>query len=287
MAAIPPLAPEKLFEIAGVPITNTMVNSWLALGVFFVLGLIIRVAYMRQGTALTAPRGIINFFERLVELMLGYMDQVTGDRKRSVKFIPIIGTFFLFILTANWMGLLPGTGSIGVWGVHEGHTMLIPLFRPANTDLNMTVAMAVVAVVGSHVLGALAIGFWSYAGRFIKIVPIWQAIKHFNVIALLVAIVEFFVGILEIFSEVAKMVSLSLRLYGNIFAGEVLLTVIASLVAFFIPLPFMTLEIIVGLVQATVFSMLTLVYLNLATTDAHGHGASPHAEVNEQAVPSV
>lgn len=272
MANIPPLGPEKIFEIASFSVTNTMINAWVSLALFLILGFFLRFVWIKKQTQRGAPLGPLNFVEHLVEIMLDYMDQVTNDRHRSLKFLPIVGSFFLFILTANWMGLLPGTGSVGVWGLHEGHMTLIPLFRPANTDLNMTLAMAVLAIVSSHLLGAVAIGFWKYTGRFIKVYPIWLAIKNWSPTGLLVAVIELFVGFIEIFSEVAKMVSLSLRLYGNIFAGEVLLTVIASLVGFFVPIPFMALEIIVGLVQAVVFSMLTLVYLNLATTDSVGHG---------------
>lgn len=270
---LPPLAAEQLWTFAGLPVTNTMVNAWLALAAFFVLGILVRFAWIRNVTALGAPRGALNFVERLVELMLDYMDRVTNSRKRSLHFLPIVGSLFLFILISNWMGLLPGTGSIGLWMQHGAERELIPLFRPANTDLNMTLAMAVVAILLSHVLGAVTVGFAQYAGRFIKIAPLWRAIRDVSPIALLVAIIEFFVGIIEIFSEVAKMISLSLRLYGNIFAGEVLLTVIASLVSVFVPLPFMALEIMVGLVQATVFSILTLVYLNLATVEHEAHGA--------------
>ncbi len=286
IAALPPLAAEEIFSLYGFPVTNTTINTWLAMGLFLVLGFLVRFFWIRKVTKRGAPLGALNFLERLVELMLDYMDRVTGNRHRSIKFLPLIGAFFLFILVSNWMGLLPGTGSIGIWGIHNGHEALIPIFRPANTDLNTTLAMAITAVLASHILGAIAIGFWSYTGRFLKFYPILKAIRHLNPVALLVAIIEMFVGIIEIFSEIAKMVSLSLRLYGNIFAGEVLLTVIAGLVGFFIPLPFMALEILVGLVQAAVFSMLTLVYLNLATTESHGeeHGEaeSPELAATEQ-----
>ncbi len=274
IVALPPLAAEQLFTIAGLPVTNTMINAWLALAIFFVLGICVRFFWIKRVTALGAPLGPLNVMERLVELVLDYMDRVTNNRARSLRLLPIVGSLFLFIVTANWMGLLPGTGSIGLWVMHEGAKEFLPLFRPANTDLNMTLAMAVLAVIVSHVLGAVAIGFGSYAGRFLKVAPLAKAIKEFNPTGILVAVVEFFVGIIEIFSEVAKMVSLSLRLYGNIFAGEVLLTVIASLVSVFVPLPFMALEIIVGLVQATVFAMLTLVYLNMALTEHGGHEES-------------
>jgi F-type H+-transporting ATPase subunit a len=178
---------------------------------------------------------------------------------------------FFFILFSNWVGLLPGTGSFGVYHGSE----FLPILRPANTDLNLTLAMAVFAVITSHILGIFTIGFFKYANNFIKLGDIWHAVKSGSPMKILVAVIEFFVGLIEVFSEVAKMVSLSLRLFGNIFAGEVLLTVLASLIAgygaFLIPIPFMLLELIVGIVQATVFSMLTLVYLSIATSEIHGH----------------
>jgi F-type H+-transporting ATPase subunit a len=232
----------------------------------------------------------MNLFESIVEVMMSYVDQVTGDRKKSLKFLPIVGSFFLFILVANWMGLLPGTGSIakcydhhaGVYVAyqnclsHPEEFHAYPILRPSNTDLNLTLGMAVLAVLASHLLGIVAIGFFKYANKFIKLGDIWTALKTFNPIKILTAFIEFFVGLIEISSEIAKMVSLSLRLYGNIFAGEVLLTVLAGLVAVFVPLPFMALELLVGLIQAVVFSMLTLVYLNLATLE-HGHEEEQHS----------
>jgi len=194
-----------------------------------------------------------------------------------------VGSLFLFILISNWMGLLPGTGTIGIWQMHHGEPELVPLLRPANTDLNMTLAMAVLAVAASHFLGIITIGFFKYANRFIKLGDIYHALKSFKPVNILTAVIEFFVGIIEIFSEVAKMVSLSLRLFGNIFAGEVLLTVLAGLVAYAVPLPFMALELLVGFIQAMVFAMLALVYLVMATTDAHGSHDEHKKPANEHA----
>jgi F-type H+-transporting ATPase subunit a len=172
------------------------------------------------------------------------------------------------------MGLLPGIGSFYRVLMHEGHLAQIPLLRPANADLNMTVSMAVLGVVASHFLGIITIGFFKYLNKFIKLGDLYHAFKSLNPTRILTAVIEFFVGFIEIFSEIAKMVSLSLRLFGNIFAGEVLLTVLASLIAgygaYLIPLPFMTLELLVGFIQAVVFSMLVLVYLSMATAEVHG-----------------
>ena len=272
LIALPPLAAEQIFQIGSLPITNSMVNSFLALVLFVVFAFFLKIGSNKYYNNGLAPKGLLNFFEGILEFVLGYIDGVTKDRKKSLKFLPIVGSLFFFILISNWMGLLPGTGSIGIWQLHQGEVELIPLLRPANTDLNMTLAMAIFAVITSHILGIAAIGFFKYANKFVKLGDIYRAVKSLKPINILIAIIEFFVGLIEVFSEVAKMVSLSLRLFGNIFAGEVLLTVLAGLIAYFVPLPFMALELLVGAVQATVFSMLTLVYLTIATTEVHGHG---------------
>ncbi len=269
--ALPPLVAEPIFHIGSFPITNAYINSTLAVLLFLVIGLL-----LRKRTS-EIPTGLQNAAEGVLEFMLGYVDQVTKDRKKSMQFLPIVGGLFLFILITNWMGLLPGIGSVGRWLVMHGHTELVPIFRPANTDLNMTLAMAVFAVIASHVFGVAAIGFFKYANKFIKVGDLIHGFKKGGT-HIMVAGIEFGVGIIELFSEVAKMVSLSLRLFGNVFAGEVLLTVLAGLIAYFVPLPFMLLELLVGMIQAVVFSMLTLVYLTMATAPVHSvaHEADEH-----------
>lgn len=262
--AIPPLVAEPIFFIGSFPVTNAYINSTVAVLFFVIIGLM-----LRNKTAMV-PKGLQNFAESTLEFVLGYMDGVTHSRKQSMKFLPIVGALFFFILFSNWLGLIPGTGSIGRYLFHEGHLTLVPLLRPANTDLNMTLAMSIFAVMTSHVLGIVTIGFFRYANKFVKVGDLIHGFKKGGA-NIMVGFIEFGVGFIEIFSEVAKMISLSLRLFGNIFAGEVLLTVLASLIAYFVPLPFMLLEILVGLVQATVFAMLTLVYLTMATTPIHSH----------------
>lgn len=270
MLALPPLAAEPIFHIGSFAITNSYINSSVTVIGFVIFAYIIKQA-LSKTPATSAPRGILNFFESLLELLFKYFDSVTRDRKKTIQFLPIVGALFFFIVVSNWIGLLPGIGSITRWGMHAGHLTELPVFRPANTDLNMTLAMAVFSVIASHLIGIAAIGFFKYANKFIKLGDIWMAAKSMNPTKILTSIIEFFVGLLEVVSEVAKMVSLSLRLFGNVFAGEVLLTVIAGLLAFAVPLPFMALELLVGVVQATVFSMLTLVYLTVATAPLHGH----------------
>lgn len=264
-----PFIAEPVAHIGSFPITNAMVNAWIAIGIFLIVGLVLR----RKKSLV--PRGIQNAGEAILEFMIDNIQKVTNDRHRARKFLPIVGTLFLFILLSNWMGLIPGTGTIGIWQEHHGEIALIPFLRPANSDLNMTLAMAVLAVVGSHIFGIITIGFFKHIGKFIQLKPLWLGLKK-GPIGFFTAFIEFFVGLLEIISEIAKIVSLSLRLFGNIFAGEVLLTVIGGLIAYGVPLPFMFLEIIVGLVQAMVFSMLTLVYLTVATEPPHGEEEAAH-----------
>lgn len=267
MLSIPPLAAETIFHVSGLTVTNTYINSVIVLALFLILGLVLR----RRSEEI--PDKIQNFAESLLELALRYVDQVTRDRKKSLKFLPIVGALFFFILVSNWLGIFPGIGSIGRWLTVRGELELVPLFRPVNTDLNTTLAMAVLGVSASHIFGVMTIGFWRYANKFVKLGDIWKSFhpsgdlpKGDKITAVFVAFVEFGVGLIEIISEVAKVVSLSLRLFGNVFAGEVLLTVMAGLIPFVVPLPFVFLELLVGFIQALVFAMLVLVYLSIATT---------------------
>jgi F-type H+-transporting ATPase subunit a len=187
---------------------------------------------------------VINTFYDLTE-------QIAGE-KNAVKIFPWFATFFLFILVANWSGLFPGNGSIGIKETIEGKERLIPILRNATSEINVTLGLALISLVATHVLAIRATGFKDYISRFIS----------FNPILL-------FVGVLELVSEFTKIVSLSFRLFGNIFAGEVVMTTISSLLAFIAPIPFIMLEIIVGLVQALVFSMLTMVFMSVLMTPHH------------------
>lgn len=264
---IPGFAPEVIAHIGPVAITNTMINAWLALIILLGVGLFL------SRRLRTSPGKFQNGAEYILEILQEYFDQVTGSREKTRRFLPIVGSVFFFILLSNWMGLLPGTGSITV----HGH----PLLRPANTDLNLTVAMALVSVISSHLFAFGAIGFFAHANKFIQIGTVIKSIQK-GPIAIFTALVEFVVGIIEVIGEAAKVLSLSLRLFGNIFAGEVLISVISGLVGAIVPAPFMMLEILVGLIQAAVFSMLTLVYLSVASTEPHGDSHDDHGEVHEK-----
>ncbi len=248
------LAAESIGSIGGFPITNSLLTAWLVAALLVALGLVIRSRVQ------LIPRGLQNAAEAILEFLLKLADQVTGDRRQSEQFFPLVATIFIFIVTANWFGLLPFVGPVGVHTVHEGQSVVVPLLRSANADLNMTLALAIIAVVSLQVFGIATIGFARYAGKFFNFKnPIFFA-----------------VGLLELVGEVAKVISFSFRLFGNIFAGEVLLIVIGSLVAYVAPLPFYGLELFVGFIQALVFSTLTLVFLKMAVTDhaEHDHAAA-------------
>lgn len=261
---IPPIAAEPIAHLGGLPITNALVNAWIAVAFFVIV-----CWFLKRRITAGAPGKFQNFVEAVVEFFLGYIDQVTHDRARSKRFLPLVGSFFVFILFSNWLGQLPGTGSITVTGLIHGEVEAIPLLRPAASDLNLTLAMALLAVITSHFLGIVAIGFFAHWNRFIALGTVVKGLKKGGINAV-VGLIEGVVGLIEFAAEIAKVLSLSLRLFGNIFAGEVLITVLYSLLSVGLPLPFMGLEIIVGVVQAMVFSMLALVYLTILTDKPHG-----------------
>ena len=241
------VAAEKIFSIVGFPVTNSMLVAWI------VMGLLVVLSFIATRKTRMVPQGLQNFFESVFDAILPLIDSVMGERKQSLRFFPLIATIFLFVLFGNWLGLLPGVGSVGIWEYHEGREVLVPFLRSTAADLNFTLALAAISVITVQVVGILSVGFFKYASKFI----------NFS------SPLNFFVGVLELISEVAKLISFSFRLFGNIFAGEVLLTVMFFLVPYFVPLPFMMFEVFVGFIQAMVFSMLTLVFLKIATIEAH------------------
>lgn len=244
------LAAEKVFQVGSFPVTNTLIAS--SLTVLTLGGLTLA---LRRPLRLV-PRGFQNLLEAVVEQLLKLMDSVTCDRRLSKRFFPLVATLFLFILVSNWLGLLPGFGTIGVREVHDGQLVLVPLLRSVNADLNFTLALAIISVLATQIIGIALLGVVKFSRRYF-VNPLKSPFLSI-------------VGILELFSEVAKLISFSFRLFGNIFAGEVLLVVISSLLPFLAPLPFYFLEIFVGLIQAFIFAVLTLVFLRVATAEA-GH----------------
>jgi len=237
------LKAENIFSIAGFPVTNAVLLAAVVL-----IFLAVMAVVLKQKLKLV-PSGLQNTLEILVEGGLGLMDSVLGDRKNSEKYLPLVFTVFLFVLFSNWFGLLPGVGSIMV-NTAAGS---VPLLRSPASDLNFTLALALIVITFVNVLGIAAVGLGSRLSVF------------FN----FKGPIDFFIGILELISEFAKIISFSFRLFGNVFAGEVLLAIMAFLVPYLVPLPFMFLEIFVGFIQAFIFAMLTLVFVAMAVV-SHG-----------------
>ena len=253
----PPLASETIAHIGSFEVRNTLIMAWLAMAVIVVIAVLARRTRYRE-----IPGRFQALLELIVEGLFDFFDSVIGDRKQTRTFFPLIATIFLFLMLANWMGILPGVGSITLEGIHNGHVVPLPIFRSMNADVNMTLAVAIISVVSTQVFGIAALGFLPYAGKFI--VAPWKDP------------IGCFVGILESIAEFAKIISFTFRLFGNIFAGEVLLTVIAFLLPYIAPIPFLGLELFVGFIQALVFALLTAVFLKMAATahGGHDHGST-------------
>lgn len=243
-------------------ITNSLLNSWLVVLIVIIFGLAIRKKIK------LIPTGLQNGFEMIIEAFLNVFDGVTGSRAKSIKFAPLVLSFFFFVLLNNWLGTFPGVGSIGKV-VQEGHEQIfIPYFRGGTADLNTTLALAIIGVVASHIFGVMALGMWNHFNKFINFKAFLEIPKKIRKDPSIIIVnpIKAFVGIIEVIGEVAKVASLSFRLFGNIFAGEVLLASMSAIMAWGMPIPFMFLEIIVGLIQALIFAILILIYLSINTT---------------------
>ncbi|MBI2064807.1 MAG: F0F1 ATP synthase subunit A [Candidatus Yanofskybacteria bacterium] len=239
---------ETLFHLGVFNFTNSYLLSLIVVGIFASL------SFWLRGVIEMIPGKLQSLFELFTEEALKMMDAVLGSRTQSERYFPIVATIFLFVMLSNWMGLLPGTGSLGL--THEiykhGETehVLIPLLRAPTSDLNFTIALAIIAVFSVNLLGAMAVGMRTHAGKFFNFKnPIYT-----------------FVGLLELVSEFVKIISFSFRLFGNVFAGEVLLIIIGFLGPYFLPLPFLFLEVFVGFIQAFIFAMLTLVFIGMSVS---------------------
>ena len=231
-------APETIFQLGALPITNTILDTLLVDAI--IIG---GTFYIAKKLTLVPANPFQNAAESLIETFYNLTESVA--KPAASKIFPYFMSFFLFILLANWSSLIPGVGTIGI----REHGEVIPLLRGATTDLNTTLGLALISAVATHMLSIKTIGVKDYLSRYFSFNPL-----------------NLFIGILEIISEITKVVSLSFRLFGNIFAGEVVLLTVSSIFAFVFPLPFLLLEVIVGMVQALVFSMLTMVFMAILTT---------------------
>lgn len=236
------IAAEPLFNLGPLAVTNSLLTSWLV-----VLGVCLLAIYAGKNL-----KKIPSYFQLIVEIPVGGIYELAKsiNGARAAVFFPFVFTAFIYIILSNWVGLIPGVGTI-LLNIGEHGAEKAPIFRAPTADINTTLALAL-----------LSVGLVQFYG--LKTLKMEYIKKFFNFKNPILT----FVGILELIGEMAKIVSFAFRLFGNIFAGEVLLIVTSFLVPFVVPTPFYGLELFVGFIQALVFCMLTLVFLNLATTHA-------------------
>lgn len=263
------ISAEPIFRVFGLEISNSIFTSLIVSFLLITFAIFFKKYKFKETDK---PSSLQNVVEMIVEALYNFVYSITENTKKTVLFFPIIATFFLFIILNNYVGLLPGVGSILI---HEAnitsmvpaqvvaseetgtaevplHIKMVPLFRAATADLNTTLALAIISVTLTQIFGISHLGL-SYFKKFLD----------FS------SPINFIVGILETVLEFAKIVSFAFRLFGNIFAGEVLLVVMIYLISVVAPAPFYALELFVGFIQALVFSMLSLIFFNLATKGHH------------------
>jgi F-type H+-transporting ATPase subunit a len=262
------IQPEVIFTIFGFPITNTLIGTWISIIFLFL------VFFLGTRRRDLIPSGMQNVVEWIVEYLLNLTESVAGTVKAR-KFFPLVATFFIFILFCNLLDIFPGVDTIGTVNLEalkvahlsaptsffllgEYSNKLTPWVRPGTSDLNLTLALALVSVIVTQIFGFYTLGAKQHLS------------KYFNFKALFThgfqGPIEFFVGLIEIITELSRILSFSFRLFGNIFAGSAVLAVFAWLLPFVSDAVFIPLELFVGFVQALIFALLTLVFLEIATT---------------------
>ena len=203
--------------------------------------------------------GLLIALDAVYEGVFSFVETTVGKENAGL-FFPIIGSFFFFILFSNWSGLLPGMGSIGIWGEHNGVETLIPLFRSPTADLSTTIGLAIITQITAQYYG------FKFQGRkYLKKFFNFSADPDSGALKPILSFSNGFAGILELMGEFIKVLSFGFRLFGNVFAGEVLLMVISFLTAFLVVDVFMALELFVGAIQALIFSILSLIFYQMAT----------------------
>ena len=243
------IRPEVLFHLGSFPITNSQLTGVIVLFILFILA---RFYFVNLQKKVGEKPHLFYLLHYVNYSLYSLIVKIFGE-ERAKRFFYLIGGLFIYIILQNWFGLLPGVGSIMISVKEHGEHHFIPLFRGANADINSTLALAIVTVFLIQYYGIKYLGFKGYLSKFINLTnPI-----------------NFFTGILEIISEFSKIISFAFRLFGNIFAGEVLLVIIAGLIPIFASFPFLILELFVGFVQALVFAVLAAVFLSIAVEKHH------------------
>jgi F-type H+-transporting ATPase subunit a len=256
----------EIWRPFGFPVTNSMVVTWIV-----AVGLIV-FAQVATRHMKEVPDGAQNFLEWLVESLYNFLEGLLGSKLAKQTFW-FFASVFIFILASNWFGLVPGVGSMG-WGHHtaEGFQLEEPLFRGANADVNLTLAMALVFFAMWIVWGLKALGPVGFLKELFA-----PKGSTTGVLKMLMVVVFLAAGLLEVVSILFRPVSLSFRLYGNVFAGETMLETMAQVpyINWLVQIPFYFLELLVGLVQALVFMLLTAVF-TLLICQHHEEGSAAH-----------
>ena len=237
------LAAERLGSVFGFPITNSVVMTWL------VMALLIGFAFFFGRSLKLVPGKFQAAVEWLFDTVMTYMAEALESETLAKRFFPLIVSIFLLVLVGNELEFVPGVGSVGL--LHG--TMLTPLLRTPAADLNFTLALAAISFFTIEISGLTALGLLKYAGRFVN----------------LRSPIDFAVGLIELISNLARLISFSFRLFGNIFAGEVMVLVALYFAPYLLPVPLMAFETFVGFIQAFVFSILTLFFIKLAIAAPH------------------
>ncbi|HUV52256.1 MAG TPA: F0F1 ATP synthase subunit A [Dehalococcoidia bacterium] len=274
-------SPEPFYKLGPIYITNTLIASWLS------IILLIGFFYLATRKMKLVPKGLQNFAETIMEIFLNFVEGVAG-RENGRRFFPIIATIFFYVLVNAWMGLLPFFNVIGEahygtsdtlfyklfgMGQYSGPIIGLPLFRAANTDINVPLMLALVSFLSVEYWGITSLGMRHYASKFIRVGQLFHGFGQLikgrvkeAIIAILFGIVDAFVGALELVSEFVRIISFTFRLFGNMTAGEILLLMMAFLVPWIIPVLFYGLETLIGFIQALIFAGLTLVFATVAVT---------------------
>lgn len=252
------LAAPKIFSIGGLGVTNTVLSSWVTS--------LCLIALLLAGTrgGRLVPSGLQNFVEWILEALYNFSRGIAGERYGRA-FFPVVATIFLFVSFNAWMALLPVYQSVGF--LQDGHGS-VHLLRSAGTDLNMPLAVALISAVFVEYWGFRAHGF-GYLGEFFRFGDIIRGVRSLSVMDIFTGLVNTAVGLLELISHFIRIVSFTFRLFGNMTAGEIVLIVSAFLVSYILPIPFYGLELLVGFIQALIFSGLSLAFVSVAVGD-HG-----------------
>jgi F-type H+-transporting ATPase subunit a len=260
------LPSEGVFEVAGFTITNTLIAAWLSIIVLAVL------FYVCTRKMKLIPGRLQNLAEMAVEALLSFVKSVAGEKHARLLF-PVVATIFIYVITNAYLALLPFFGTIVVTG-QEG--IAVPLFRSANTDINVPLSIAIMSFIFVEFWGMKSLGTFRYLGEFFNFGQIGRGVKELFMGKIRPAItniafgfINLFVGILEVFSHLIRIISFTFRLFGNMTAGEMLLLVSAFLIPFIFTIPFYGLELLIGFIQALIFAGLTLVFGTIAVAPMH------------------